>query len=379
MAAILEPTERRIRLAPELTLAAIAYGSPTNPPVLCAHGWMDNAASFKFIAPALASAGFYVVCLELPGHGQSDHRPRSAHYVPVEYAANIFEAIDAMGWDRFALCGHSMGAGLAPLVAAGFPERCVGLILLEGLGPSIRPVAEAPTMFARAIAAKASSPPKHAALYTSVDEAVDQRLFSVTRYEPGPGGPQYLSREGAEALVRRAVSETEIELPASVAAAQATNGRRAQSAAASSSLSSAAGAGLDGAALSPSASSSASGSSGDAMVKVTRWRFRHDPRIKGPYLHYWHEEQVCAFMAAIKCHVLSVTATRGWPRDVAAYKNRAEILSNSAETFTVVNLPGGHHLHLDPETQGPVCEAVVTWATKHLRPAFSKPRAEPSS
>ena len=305
------PTELRVRLAPELSLAAITYGDPTSLPVVSLHGWMDNAASFAVVGPALARLGLYAVCLELPGHGQSDHRPPSCHYVVQEYAANVCEALTALGFPRFALCGHSLGAGLAPIVAAAEPRRCVGVVLLEGLGPSTRPPSEAPELFARAVAAKAHAQSRAGggSSYATVADAVAQRLATVARY----GGGQTLSAAGAELLVRRALVQ-------------------------------------------------------DTAAAGGAWRFRHDRRIAGPYIVYWHEDHVLAILRAIRCPVLVVSATAGWPRDAGAYAARLEVLRAAACSVTHVTLPGGHHLHLDPDTAPAVCDALAAWVRGSLLP-----------
>ena len=36
-----------------LRLAGLAWGDPASPPVLCLHGWLDNAASFDALASLL--------------------------------------------------------------------------------------------------------------------------------------------------------------------------------------------------------------------------------------------------------------------------------------------------------------------------------------
>ena len=109
--------------------------------------------------------------------------------------------------DRFAqfgddLLGHSLGAGLAPLLAGSLPDRIAGLICLDGLGPSPRPDEDAAQQFRTALDAKAGALRGGVgSCYASLEAAVDARLATVARH-PGSHatGSQYLSRGAATAL-----------------------------------------------------------------------------------------------------------------------------------------------------------------------------------
>jgi pimeloyl-ACP methyl ester carboxylesterase len=127
------PTERRIALT-HLTLAAQVWGGDAAPPLLALHGWLDNAGSFARLAPLLASR-FRVIALDLPGHGHSDHLAPGANYHYLDYVRAALQAADALELDRYTLVGHSMGAGIAALMAAATPQRIERLRLVEGLGP----------------------------------------------------------------------------------------------------------------------------------------------------------------------------------------------------------------------------------------------------
>ncbi|MGA0588362.1 alpha/beta fold hydrolase [Dyella sp. KRB-257] len=127
-----EPRELRIDL-PALRLAALAWGDDDAPPLLALHGWLDNAASFARLAPRLA-ARHRVIALDLPGHGHSDHLGEGASYHWSDYVRAVLGAADALGLERYALLGHSLGAGIASMVAAARPERIERLLLIEGLG-----------------------------------------------------------------------------------------------------------------------------------------------------------------------------------------------------------------------------------------------------
>ena len=127
------PSERRIAL-PHLSLSAQVWGDEALPPLLALHGWLDNAGSFALLAPLLA-ARFRVIALELPGHGHSDHLAAGASYRYLDYVQAVLAAADALGIERYTLLGHSLGAGIAALVAATSPQRIERLYLIEGLGP----------------------------------------------------------------------------------------------------------------------------------------------------------------------------------------------------------------------------------------------------
>jgi len=130
------------------TVKAWAYGPVDGIPVLALHGWLDNGNSFVPLARRLDSK-FRLVAVDLPGHGCSDHRNEGASYAFVDWVAPVIGIADALGWDSFVMMGHSMGAGIATLVAGTFPKRVRSLVLLEGLGPLTTQPNKAPGQLVR--------------------------------------------------------------------------------------------------------------------------------------------------------------------------------------------------------------------------------------
>ena len=118
-------------------ITGLRAGAPGAPRVLALHGWLDNAASFVPLAAEFERTGLdgiELVAPDLPGHGRSAHLPPGADYSFAGALHSVLDIADALGWERFALLGHSMGAGIASLVAAGCPHRIERLLAIEALG-----------------------------------------------------------------------------------------------------------------------------------------------------------------------------------------------------------------------------------------------------
>lgn len=161
-------------------------------PVLALHGWLDNSGTFNRLAPHLE--GCDLVCLDLPGHGYSEHRPPGVPYHFIDWIPDIFAAADSLGWEKFALMGHSMGAAIASVAAGTLPERISSLVLIEGLGPFTSPDDEAPKVLQKAMLHRIS---KTSRVYETKAKA-QQRLEA-----------RDLSPEGAACLLERALREAD--------------------------------------------------------------------------------------------------------------------------------------------------------------------------
>ncbi len=165
----MSPTEISLP-ATGLQLAARVWGPEDRPRVLALHGWLDNAGSFDGLAPLLPDAR--IVAVDLPGHGRSEHRAADAQQHFIDYLPFVSDALDALGWDRAHLMGHSMGGGVCAMFAGAQPDRVERLVLLEGLGPlSTRPE-DAPATAGKAIASRRALRHKRPRVYDSRDEAI---------------------------------------------------------------------------------------------------------------------------------------------------------------------------------------------------------------
>ena len=98
------------------------------PPVLMLHGLGATKASLLPTVTALADT-HRVIAMDLPGFGNSD-KPLRGAYDPAFFAAAAVALLDALGIDRAAVLGNSMGGRAAIEVGLGSPERVERLVLL---------------------------------------------------------------------------------------------------------------------------------------------------------------------------------------------------------------------------------------------------------
>ncbi len=172
MAQSTSPRELRFNVN-GMNFAAQEWGDSTQVPVLALHGWLDNAASFFALAPRLKN--LHIVALDMAGHGRSEHRPGQMAYTPWDDINDIFSVADYLGWDRFALLGHSRGAIIGTLAAGAFPERIIALGLVEGLLPEPAHPEDAPKQLANAIQGLRVQQQKKRSIYPDINLAIKAR------------------------------------------------------------------------------------------------------------------------------------------------------------------------------------------------------------
>lgn len=190
---------REVRLQTPLGVLAALRNDGEGPRVLALHGWLDNAASFLPLAPHLG--GIDLVALDLPGHGHSAHLPPGADYSFASAIASVLDAADALGWDRFALLGHSMGAGIASQVAAACPQRIERLLVIEALGALAEVPERTVSRLRDAVAAERALRGKQLRVFPDIDTAVRARMHAGR--VPGSGLDEPLVRLLVERGVRK--------------------------------------------------------------------------------------------------------------------------------------------------------------------------------
>lgn len=136
----------------QTSFVRLSYGEAGSgePVVVLIHGWGFGNRSHLFPQFEHLAAKRRVLLLDLPGHGGSDPAPPDFGFE--ECASAIVGVVDATGVEKAVVCGHSFGALLAVDVAAAYPDRVAGAILLDP-APLLFPaqVREQGTMLAAAL------------------------------------------------------------------------------------------------------------------------------------------------------------------------------------------------------------------------------------
>lgn len=103
------------------------------PPVLLLHGYPQTRACWHRVAPALAER-FTVVAADLRGYGESAKPPGGpghAAYSKRAMAADLVEAMAAIGHPRFQVVGHDRGGRVAHRMALDHPAAVDRLAVLD--------------------------------------------------------------------------------------------------------------------------------------------------------------------------------------------------------------------------------------------------------
>lgn len=98
-------------------------------PALLIHGFSNEAHIWDDFAPAIADA-YQTVALDLRGHGDSDHDPEGRYDYP-DHVADVEAVVEALGFERLVVVGHSLGGRVSMRFAAAHPEKMAGLVIVD--------------------------------------------------------------------------------------------------------------------------------------------------------------------------------------------------------------------------------------------------------
>lgn len=118
--------KKEVRLPSGLRMAYVELGDPQGEPLLLLHGYTDSSRTWSLIVPYLGD--YRLLIPDQRGHGASD-APACCYAMSV-FADDARLFMDAMGIQRAAIAGHSMGSMVAITMAAEYPDRVSKVVLI---------------------------------------------------------------------------------------------------------------------------------------------------------------------------------------------------------------------------------------------------------
>ena len=97
-----------------MNLAYRTWGVRGNPPLVLLHGFLGSADDWNMLAESLR-AHFYLVAIDLPGHGKSlSVNLNEKESDPADYVRYLInDVLDQLDIKQFGLLGYSLGARIA--------------------------------------------------------------------------------------------------------------------------------------------------------------------------------------------------------------------------------------------------------------------------
>lgn len=277
----------------DLTLAALACGNKEHQPVLCLHGYLDNAASFlPFMQQIMQQtvqqgdllASRRIIALDWPGHGHSDHRSVGAHYHFFDYVSDLVALFSLNNWPAIDIVAHSMGAMIASAFAAAFPEKVKSLTLIDSFGFICAPTEQTTSQLRKGVLSRVKPVKSNRAF--SEETAIKARMHICD-----------LKIEHAKLIVQRSLLEVKPQPSNSIA--------------------------------------------GDDASTLYRWRSDTRLRTISPYRLSLAQGQ--QLFSDIKCPLQLIYGDKGM--DMVA--TGVEQFSASVDNLTTIRLSGGHHVHME--------------------------------
>ena len=277
----------------DLTLAAIGYGNEQHQPVLCLHGYLDNAASFLPLIQHIAQQipqesdlllNRRIIALDWPGHGHSDHRSVGAHYHFFDYISDLVALFELNNWQKIDIVAHSMGAMIASAFAAAFPEKVKSLTLIDSFGFICAEVDQTTEQLRKGILSRVKSV-KSSRSFTE-ETAIKARL-----------NVSDLNTEHAKLIVQRSLIEVETKSESSI----------------------------------------------NRDDKSILYRWRSDPRLRTVSLYRLSLAQAQQLFSDIKCPLQLIYGDEG----MEMVTTGLEHFSCGDDNLTTTKLVGGHHVHME--------------------------------
>jgi pimeloyl-ACP methyl ester carboxylesterase len=108
------------------------YGDHNGSPVFFFHGWIGSRLDFAPNDEIARELGARVIAIDRPGCGSSDFQENRRL---LDWPDDVSELADALGFERFAICGHSFGGPYVAVCAYRLADRITSAAIVAGISP----------------------------------------------------------------------------------------------------------------------------------------------------------------------------------------------------------------------------------------------------
>jgi len=122
-----------------MTSSLVSIGSGDRH-VLAVHGWFGSARGWGSLPDFLDRSTYTYAFMDLRGYGA--RQEVAGEFTMEEAAADAITLAGELGWDRFSVIGHSMGAKVAHQMLLQAPDRLDKLVGLNPVPPGAVPMDE---------------------------------------------------------------------------------------------------------------------------------------------------------------------------------------------------------------------------------------------
>ena len=121
-----------VEVAEGRRLAYQEYGDPDGHPVFFFHGWLGSRLDFAPNDTVARDHSARVLAVDRPGCGESDFQPNRTL---LDWPSDVAKAADELGFEQFAVCGHSFGGPYVAACAFQLGDRLTSAAIVAGISP----------------------------------------------------------------------------------------------------------------------------------------------------------------------------------------------------------------------------------------------------
>ncbi|MCH7901874.1 MAG: alpha/beta fold hydrolase [Acidobacteria bacterium] len=119
------------------------YGDRDGRPVFFFHGWIGSRLDFGPNDDIARELGMRVIAVDRPGCGSSDFQQDRRL---LDWPDDVSEVADALGFEQFAVCGHSFGGPYVAACAHQLADRITSAAIVAGIRDHVVPVFISPSI-----------------------------------------------------------------------------------------------------------------------------------------------------------------------------------------------------------------------------------------